>query len=112
MMRDRLKSPECSKYLRAVADPERLKIIQFLQAGDKTVGVIAHGLGSSIANTSHHLKLLRQAGLVCPSKKGRFVSYSLEPKILRQSALAHASRARLRLLPARARRQVRVDDDP
>ena len=84
-MRDRLRSTECSKYLWAVADPERLKIIQFLQDDAKTVGVIARALGSSVANTSHHLKLLRSAGLVRPTKQGRYVSYALAPRFARQS---------------------------
>ena len=92
-MRDRLKSSECSKYLRAVADPERLKIIQCLQAGDRTVGAIARELGSSVANVSHHLKLLRSAGLARPRRQGRFVSYSLAPKIIRR-----ATKSRLAVL--------------
>lgn len=83
-MRDRLKSFECSKYLRAVADPERLKIIQCLQAGDRTVGDVARELNTSVANVSHHLKQLRAAGLVRPRRQGRFIHYALASEILRQ----------------------------
>lgn len=76
---------DCSKYLKAVSDPDRLRIIGVLQAGPHTVGVIADALGRSIANTSHHLKLLRAAGVVTPHKTGRFVRYSLAAEVARQS---------------------------
>ena len=85
-MRDRLKSQECSKYLKSVADPDRLKIIQCLQGGPKSVGHISRTLGSAIANISHHLGSLKSAGLVTSKKRGRFVLYTLAPEILRQSS--------------------------
>jgi ArsR family transcriptional regulator len=82
-MRDRLESDKCSQYLKAVADPERLKIIQCLQAGSQTVGVIARQVGTNVANVSHHLKQLRFAGLVASTKRGRFVEYALAADFLR-----------------------------
>jgi ArsR family transcriptional regulator len=85
-MRDQFRSAKCAEYLKAVADPERLKIIQCLQSGPKAVGEICRELGVVIANVSHHLKLLKSAGLVCREKRGRFVIYSLDPKFLRQAA--------------------------
>jgi ArsR family transcriptional regulator len=84
-MRDRLHSNRCAEYLRAVADPERLRIIQCLQPGPKAVGEICRELDVPIANASHHLRLLKAAGLVRREKKGRFVIYCLEPKLLRPS---------------------------
>jgi ArsR family transcriptional regulator, nickel/cobalt-responsive transcriptional repressor len=92
-MRDRLHSAECSRYLKAVADPDRLKIIQCLQNGPKSVGQISRTLGAAIANISHHLGSLRSAGLVTSEKRGRFVLYTLAPDILR-----HSSRSTLNIL--------------
>jgi ArsR family transcriptional regulator len=85
-LRDRLQSAECSRYLKAVADPDRLKIIQCLQGGPKSVGQISRTLNSAIANISHHLGSLKSAGLVTSEKKGRFVVYTLAPEILRHSS--------------------------
>ena len=85
-MRDRLNSGKCSKYLKALADPERLKIVQCLQAGPRPVGEITRDLGSVVANVSHHLKLLREAGVVTSEKRGRFVIYKLSPEILGHDA--------------------------
>jgi len=86
-VRDRLKSLECSKYLKAVADPDRLKIIQCLQGGPMAVGEISKALDSAIANVSHHLGSLKSAGVVTARKKGRFVVYALAPQIVRQGSL-------------------------
>ncbi|HWE95010.1 MAG: transcriptional regulator, ArsR family [Phycisphaerales bacterium] len=80
-MRDRLKSAECSKFLKALADPERLKIVQCLQSGPKPVGDISKSLNSPLANVSHHLGLLRSAGLVLSRRKGRFIFYELAPAV-------------------------------
>lgn len=84
-MRDQFKSSECSKYLKALADPDRLKIIQCLQGGPKHVGELTRQLDKPIANVSHHLGLLRSAGIVESSKKGRFVTYNLAPRFLSQT---------------------------
>jgi DNA-binding transcriptional ArsR family regulator len=86
-LRDRLKSQQCSKFLKAVADPDRLKIIQCLQGGPKTVSEISRTLDSAIANISHHLGSLRSAGVVTSRKKGRFVVYTLAPEILQKGSL-------------------------
>jgi DNA-binding transcriptional ArsR family regulator len=86
MMRDQFRSMKCAEYLKAVADPDRLKIIQCLQSGPKSVGEICRELNTVIANVSHHLKLLKAAGLVCNRKAGRFVIYSLDSRFVRQTS--------------------------
>ena len=81
-MRDKLNSPHCASLLKALADPDRLRIVQCLQSGPKPVGDLCRSTKSPIANVSHHLKQLRTAGLVQFRKEGRFVFYSLSPEIL------------------------------
>ena len=83
-MRDKLNSTQCSQYLKALADPDRLKIVQCLQAGPLSVGDICRQLGAPLANVSHHLKQLRIAGLVQGQKKGRFVVYSLAEQVAKK----------------------------
>jgi DNA-binding transcriptional ArsR family regulator len=63
--------------LRALADEDRLRIVRALEDGAKSVGELSALLGSPLANVSHHLKALRQAGVVTSSKRGRFVDYRL-----------------------------------
>lgn len=82
-MEDHLQSTECAKRLKALADPERLRIIQCLQSGPKNVSALSQLLGADIANVSHHLGVLRNARLVRDEKHGKFVVYSLDPDIFR-----------------------------
>ena len=85
-MKDKLQSEKCARFLKALADPDRLQIIQCLQSGPKNVGQIARLLKREVANVSHHLGVLRQAGLVVDEKHGRFVSYSLAPDMVPATA--------------------------
>ena len=80
-MRDRLQSTKCARSLKALADPERLKIIQCLQQGPKNVSELTALLGLALANVSHHLGVLRHARLVQGRKQGKFVVYSLSPDV-------------------------------
>ena len=84
-MRDQLQSDKCSSYLKALADPDRLRIVQCLSDGDKSVGEISKALDIPLANASHHLILLKNAGLVIAEKRGRFVHYQLAPKFRKTS---------------------------
>ena len=85
-MSDPLKANICATYLRAVAEPDRLRIVQCLRSGPKSVGEIAAHLKTPLANASHHLKFLRSARLVTTAKRGRFVMYSLAAEFARSGA--------------------------
>lgn len=89
-MRDRLRSDQCARTLKAIGDPDRLKIIQCLQAGPRNVGEIATALSVELANISHHLRVLREAGLVVDDKQGKYVVYTLHPDVFKQGQLADA----------------------
>ncbi len=66
-MNDKLESDRCARLLRAMADPERLKIVQCLRDGPKNVSEIAELLGEEVVNVSHHLGVLRNAGIALDS---------------------------------------------
>ncbi len=83
-MQDKLNSNRCAEYLKALADPERLRIVQCLQDGPCDVGEISRKMESAYANVSHHLKQLRIRGLVCSHKEGRRVVYELSPALARR----------------------------
>jgi ArsR family transcriptional regulator, nickel/cobalt-responsive transcriptional repressor len=85
-MRDTLQSERCARFLKALADPERLRIIQCLRQGPMNVSALTKALGGEIANVSHHLGVLRHAGLVVDRKQGKFVEYSLAPDVVPDGA--------------------------
>ena len=78
-----LQPTRCARLLRALADPERLRIVQCLRSGPRNVTELAGLLGAEIVNVSHHLGVLRNAGLVQDERQGRFVIYRLHPDIFR-----------------------------
>jgi DNA-binding transcriptional ArsR family regulator len=80
---DRLQSTDCARALRALADADRLKLVQCLQQRPHSVGELAERLGTNIARISHHLAVLRHARLVRDEKQGKYVVYSLEPNVFR-----------------------------
>jgi DNA-binding transcriptional ArsR family regulator len=85
-MRDKLQSKECARVLKALADPDRLRIIQCLQAGPRNVSQMAEELQADLANVSHHLGVLRNAGLVQDEKQGKYVLYTLHPDVFQADA--------------------------
>ncbi|HJT35996.1 MAG TPA: metalloregulator ArsR/SmtB family transcription factor [Pirellulales bacterium] len=81
MTDDSLEPDRCARMLRAMADRERLKIIQCLRGGPKNVSEIAESLNAEVVNVSHHLGVLRQAGIVQDERQGRFIVYQLHPNV-------------------------------
>ena len=90
-----LQTRRCAEKLRALAAPERLKIVRYLSGGFRTVTEIADMLKTAPINVSHHLGVLRQAGIVQDRKKGRFKLYSLCPGVLEAGAAADGVRFNL-----------------
>jgi DNA-binding transcriptional ArsR family regulator len=86
--RDPLQPDRCAKLLAALAAPERLKIIRFLAGGTHTVTEIVEELQIKPLNVSHHLTVLKHAGLIRGVKRGRFVDYSLTPGVLEDAVEA------------------------
>ncbi len=78
-----LQPKRCARLLRILAEPERLRIIQCLSDGPKNVSEIAELLDRHVVKVSHHLSVLRQAGLVEDERQGRFVVYRLHPDVYR-----------------------------
>ncbi len=67
---------------KALNDPTRRTILELLQEKDLTAGEIAEKFSMSKPSISHHLDLLKQAGLVEAVKQGQFISYSLNTTIV------------------------------
>src|SRR5262245_18154687 len=80
-MKDPLSSKECAERLKALADADRLRIVQALRSGPKNVSEISAELGQEIANVSHHLQILKRERIFETEKQGRFVVYRLHPDV-------------------------------
>lgn len=67
--------------LAAVGEPTRMQVLLLLARGPKNVGQLAQAVGIPMVNMSHHLGVMRTAGLLDHDKDGRRVIYSLRPAV-------------------------------
>jgi ArsR family transcriptional regulator len=68
---------EFVKVMKALADPNRVKIIKLLQQKVMCVCELQGALGIAQPSVSKHLKILEEAGLVDYRKEGLWVNYYL-----------------------------------
>lgn len=93
-----LKRDQCARMLGVISDPQRLRIIECLSDGSHNVGEIAACLGKHIVKVSHHLSVLKKAGLVKSSRKGRFIYYELQSELSGSGGYLDLGCCRLELL--------------
>ena len=68
--------------LKALSDPTRRKILELLKKGPMSAGEIGEHFEMTGATLSHHLSILKKAGLVDDSKKGTFVYYEINTSVM------------------------------
>lgn len=71
---------------KALNDATRREILTLLKEGNKTAGEIADCFNISKPSISHHLDLLKQAGLIEAEKQGQFIVYSLNTTVVDEIA--------------------------
>lgn len=105
---------------KATGSPGRLELLDLLTQGPRTVEALAAQIRHSVANTSHHLQVLRRARLVEAEKAGLHVTYRLadplvgsfflQLRTLAQSRLAEIEQVGRQYLEQRGALEA-VDDD-
>jgi ArsR family transcriptional regulator len=65
------------KVMKALSDPNRVRIVKLLQHNMLCVCEIKGVLGLAQSTTSKHLKILEDAGLIICSREGLWVNYRL-----------------------------------
>jgi ArsR family transcriptional regulator len=95
---------------KALAEPARLRILDALRDGERTVGDLGERTGLNQANLSKHLQLLHALGFVARRKDGLFVYYSLTDEDVFQLCDIMCGRLvpRVRRLTPAVRRQSRT----
>jgi rhodanese-related sulfurtransferase len=122
-MPDRFKTAvydQIARIGKATASAPRLEILDLLAQGPRTVESVATQIGQSLANTSHHLQVLRGARLVDTEKTGTYVTCRLaDPQVgafvlqlreLAEARLAELERVTRDYMDARGGMEA-VDDD-
>jgi DNA-binding transcriptional ArsR family regulator len=71
---------------RALADPTRRRILELLAERDRTAGEIAERFPVAFASVSHHLGVLKGAGLVAAQREGQHIRYRLNTTVFQDVA--------------------------
>ena len=72
---------------KALSDPTRREILNLLKQGSMTAGQIVEHFDTTGATISHHLNILRQAGLIEDRKSGKYIYYELNTTVLEEIML-------------------------
>jgi ArsR family transcriptional regulator len=64
-------------FFKALGDPVRLKILNFLGKDEKCVCEIIPATGKSQPNVSRHLKILEEAGILQKTRRGKKVFFKV-----------------------------------
>ena len=69
---------------KALSDPTRREILQLLKEGKMTAGDIGAHFEMTGATVSHHLSVLKQAGLVSDRREGKFIYYEMNLSVVEE----------------------------
>lgn len=76
MLSDRMVELVAARF-RTLGEPQRLRILQVLESGEKSVSEIVEAVGGQQSNISRHLQTLFEAGLVGRRRAGASVLYRI-----------------------------------
>ena len=73
-----------NQLFKALSDPTRRRILELLRKQDMNAGEIGGHFAMTGASISHHLSILRNAGLVESTKSGQQIVYSLNATVFQE----------------------------
>ena len=85
-MQTAIEVSKISRSLKALCDANRIRILEILSGGEHCVSDLVERLGIDQPKVSHHLAILRAAGIVRSRRDGRHINYSLRPTIHRRQS--------------------------
>jgi DNA-binding transcriptional ArsR family regulator len=105
-----------ARRFQVLGEPCRLRILQALQQGDRTVNEIVEIMGATQPNVSKHLQILFDAEFVSRERSGNSIIYSItDPVVFKlcdlvcRSTARHAAHVHKYANGGPARKQVRQD---
>ena len=83
-----------ARRFRTLGEPYRLRLLQELEAGEKSVGELVAALDGNQPNVSKHLQILSNAGLIGRRREGTSIFYEIsDPMVFKLCALVCSSEA-------------------
>ncbi len=78
-----LHATKMSRSLKALCDVNRIRILEILVKGEFCVSELVEKLAIDQPKVSHHLAILRSAGIIRSRRDGRHINYSIRPTVYR-----------------------------
>lgn len=81
------KGNECGKIsdiFKALGDPNRLKVVKALTAGELCSSDVAQIMEMENSTVSHQLKYLKNSGIISSRKEGKFIYYKIENECVKK----------------------------
>ena len=78
---------ELARLFKAMADPVRLRLLSLIAShagGEACVCDLTDAFDLTGPTISHHLKVLRESGLITGERRGTWVYYRVHPEVLAQ----------------------------
>jgi DNA-binding transcriptional ArsR family regulator len=72
------------KTFKALSDKNRREILDLLKQGPMTAGEIGQHFPVSGATMSHHLSMLKDAGLILDDRQGKYIYYELNTSVVEE----------------------------
>ena len=83
-----------ARRFRTLGEPIRLRLLQHMEAGEKTVGELVEAVDGNQPNVSKHLQILHEAGLLSRRREGTSIRYGIaDPMVLKLCELVCRSAA-------------------
>jgi ArsR family transcriptional regulator len=82
--------------LKALADPVRLRLLSLIachEGGEACVCELTDTFDVSAPTISHHLKVLREAGLITSERRGTWIYYRISPQVIARISAALGDQA-------------------
>lgn len=79
-----LHATKMSRSLKALCDVNRIRILEILVKGEFCVSELVEQLAIDQPKVSHHLAILRSAGIIRSRRDGRHINYSIRPTVYRR----------------------------
>lgn len=92
---DAVRAVELSRLFKALGDPARLRLLSMIASaggGETCVCDLNTAFDLTGPTISHHLKVLREAGLISGERRGTWVYYRADPLVLRRLSDVLATR--------------------
>jgi DNA-binding transcriptional ArsR family regulator len=71
-----------ARRFRVLGEPQRLRILQALEGGPRTVTQLVDALGANQPNVSRHLQALHESGLIARHRSGNSIVYSVADPVV------------------------------